>query len=173
MPYIPPLRDYSPIYIQTASDASAVNITSTYGVVALSSGYPLTRKRKEPFKNEWHDQSGDDEYIGATPYYEAFSFTLRCAIFVRAGQTLATAKQTLKDEVRAFQNYLFNGGQFKFFDDNTKIGFRNVRVAEFPDPAEDAFSTWNTDARVIFSVVLKVNDPATEMILSNGNIVSA
>ena len=72
--------------------------------------------------------------------------------------------------MRNFQNAIAQG-EFSIYDDWTKFGFRKVRVDEFREISQGNFSAWNNRARLIFDVVLKVNDPITNMVYSSGNIV--
>ena len=166
--YIPPISDYAPFYIQRDLDAAAVNIQTAYGVTILSPEYPAKRKVKEPYKNDWKDQHGDDEYTDHL-FYEAFTLTLKCAIFTLESDS-DTARAELKRQVRNFQNAIAEG-EFKIYDDWTKYGFQKVRVSEFREIANGDFCAWNNRCRLIFTLVLKINDPMTNMMLSQGQIV--
>ena len=168
--YVPNIPDYQPFYIQRASDLTAIDIMTTYAVIVKDSGYPMQRKAKEPYKNDWKDKNGDDEW-NASLQYEAFTYTFTCAIFARNSSTEA-ACQDLKNAVRAFQNAI-KDGEWKFFSSYHKFGFQKVRVEEFHDPGDEGFSTYGETARVIFNFTVKVNDPMTDMKLSSGSIVSA
>lgn len=182
MLYVPPISDYKPFYIQFASGA-AKNILTDYKVVIKTHDYPLNFKVKEPYKNQWKDQHGDEEHIGSSGLYlEAFTMKLECAMFA-SGASLDTAIEDLKTGVRTFQNALL-AGFFKTYDSWTGYGFQDVRLVEFPAPSNDAYEAWgdtrhtspqSTDykARVIFSFTIKINDPKTLMKLSSGNIVAA
>ena len=129
--------------------------------------YPVKRKAKSPYRNDWLDRDGDDEWCDALNY-EAFNITLKCVIFTNAASS-ATSRQELKTAVRAFQNAIKNG-EFKIWDDWTKFGFQKVRLDEFPEIDEGDFSEKDGHCRLIFSVVLKVNDPTTDMTFSNNQI---
>ena len=171
MLYVPPISDYKPFYIQFAT-GEAKNIMTDYSVVIKAHDYPSAFKAKEPYKNQWKDEHGDEEYIASTGLYmEAFTFKLECAMFAR-NTTEAGAIADLKTGMRAFQNAL-KGGFFKTYDEWTGFGFQNVRLVEFPTPSESSYSSWKEATRIIFSVTLKVNDPVTLMKMQNGSIVSA
>lgn len=169
--YHPTIPGYAPLYIQTATDSSAVDILITYGVVVKNHSFPITRKPKEPYKNTWFDEHGDDEYIGDKMYVEAFTFTEKCVMITKENDS-ASARQKLANQIRTFQDYLFNG-EFMIFDDYTKTGFRKVRVSDFPTPSNEDYDVCNGKARVIFDVTFKVNDPETLMKMSAGKIVEA
>ena len=63
MPYTPVIKDYKPFYIQAPGDTYAWD-TRDYGMVAQSQPSPDDYEVKEPFKNDWFDEHGDDEYLG-------------------------------------------------------------------------------------------------------------
>ena len=168
--YLPSIRNYAPFYIQRGTDTNALNIRTSYGITIMVHEYPSKRKVKTPYKNDWKDRDGDDEWTTSLNY-EAFTFTTRCVIFTQAGNS-STARQELKNAVRAFQNAI-KDGEFKIWDDWTKFGFQKVRVEEFPDIGEGDFDEKDGHCRLIFSVVLKVNDPTTEMTYSDNKIVAA
>lgn len=159
---VPQISGYEPFYIQRDGDASATNILSAYGVIVKDSDYPMTRKTKEPYKNDWKDRDGDDEWNNII-HYEAFTYQIQCAIYTRNANGDDAARSELKAAIRAFQNFIKNG-EFKFYSAWHKFGFQKVRIEEFPEPATGAFTTYGNTARVIFTAILKVNDPTTDMV---------
>lgn len=166
--YIPDIRGYAPFYIQRASDASAIDVLSTYGIIVKDSGYPMQRKAKTPYRNNWNDRDGDDEW-NTVISYEAFTYTFECAVFTR-NQDSTASRQELKNAVRTFQNAIKNG-EFKFWSAWSRFGFQKVRVEEFQDPGSSGFSEMDGHCRLIFNFTVKVNDPTTDMTFSSGNIV--
>lgn len=171
MPYYPNIPGYAPFFVQTEGDASAVNILTQYGVVVRTHDYPMQRSIKEPYKNDWHDEHGDDEYLGGGLFLEAFTFKAECVMLLDAADS-ETARETLKNQIRAVQDYLCSG-VLKVYDSWTRFGFRNVRVSSFPMPGPEDFSSVRNNARVLFTIEFKVNDPKTEMKMANGKIVEA
>ena len=169
MLYVPNISDYKPFYIQFSYGA-AQDILSIYSVVVKAHDYPSVLKVKEPYRNSWHDQHGDDEYIPESGLcIEAFTFKLECAMFSR-NNTTATAIADLNEGIRAFQTAL-RSGAFKTYDAYTGFGFRNVRLSEMSLVSSENYRVEGNQARVIFSLTLKVNDPVTHMVLSGTNIV--
>lgn len=174
MLYVPPIRDYKPFYIQSGTAQTATDIKDTYSVVVKTHDYPSFRKPKEPYKNNWFDEHGDDEYL-AEMYYEAFTFKAECVMFASG----SGARADLAAGVRAFQNAL--AGEFSIYDDWTGFGFNGVRLSQFQMPSEGNFSVFRVKSgsttteytRLIFTVEFKVNDPVTRMVYSNGAIVEA
>ena len=171
MLYVPPISDYKPFYIQFAS-GQALNILDEFKVIVKTHDYPSALKPKEPYNNKWYDQSGDDEYIPSTGLFvEAFTFKLECVMFAKNPNGESNAIADLQAGLRAFRDALLGGGFFKTYDAWTGFGFRQVRLAEFPAPAGDAYDSWANCTRLIFTVSLKVNDPETHMTLLGNNIV--
>ena len=169
MLYIPRISDYKPFYIQFSTGA-AQDILSVYSVVVKAHDYPSEFKIKEPYKNNWHDQNGDDEYIPSGGLYiEAFTFNLECAMFAK-GNTEQAAIDDLNAGIRAFQTSL-RSGRFKTYDAYTGYGFKDVRLVSMQNVGSDNYRVEGKNARVIFSLTLKVNDPVTHMVLSGSNIV--
>ena len=169
MLYVPPISDYLPFYIQF-STGNAIDIKSQYSVVVKAHDYPFSLKVKEPYKNDYKDEHGDDEYIGPNGLYmQAFTFKLQCVMFAKANSKQA-AISDLNAGIRAFRDAL-KSGSFKTVDSWTGFGFKDVRLEEFPMPDNDAYDVYDGMTRIIFSVVLKVNDPITHMVLSGNNIV--
>lgn len=169
MLYVPPISDYKPFYVQYEGE-SLIDLLETYKVVIKTHDYPMALKVKEPYKNQWKDENGDEEYIPASGlYFEAFTFTMECVMFSR-GDTEDEAIQDLNGGVRSFRTFLSHG-LFKTYDSWTGFGFKDVRLVEFQMPGEGDYDSWSGGTRVIFRVVLKVNDPATHLIVSNNNIV--
>ena len=128
--FIPTISGYEPFYIHRDSDATATNILTTYGVVVKDSGYPMNRKAKEPYKNDWKDRSGDDEW-NTQINYEAFTYELEAAIFIRVTSqvTEATARQQLAAAVRSFEDFI-KSGEFKFYSAWHCFGFQKARIDE-------------------------------------------
>ena len=167
MLYVPSISDYKPFYIQLET-GFAIDILKDYSVIVRSQDYPSSLKVKEPFKNQWKDQHGDEEYIAPEGLkYEAFTFKLDCAMFAR-NSTEEAAIADLKRGMRAFQEVL-SKGFMRTYDAYTGYGFWKVRLQEFPAPEEGAYSVWNDCTRLLFQVILKVNDPATSMYYNAAN----
>ena len=170
MLYVPPISDYKPFYIQYA-DGPLIDLLNTYKVVIKTHDYPMALKAKEPYKNQWKDEHGDEEYIGSDGlYFEAFNFTMECAMFARSNNE-ASAITDLNAGIRAFRTFLSHG-LFKTFDSWTGFGFKDVRLVEFPMPEESNYQSWEDGTRIIFKLVLKVNDPVSHMIVLGNNIVN-
>lgn len=168
MPYIPSIHDYKPFYIQAASDQSAWD-TTTYGLIAQTQPFPDNYEVKEPYKNDWFDEDGDDEYVAAMSR-KAFEFTVKFYIkaFPATGSSPMSAIAVLNDLRDDFRAKLIPG-EFKVWDSWQEKGFQKVRFVK-----DDVNEREITDdyAWMIFSVTFKVNDPATVVRFSNNSITT-
>lgn len=181
MLYAPVIRNYRPFYIQWAYDAVAKDtIAAPYYIVVKSPEYP-PYKVKEPYKNQWFDEHGDDEYIsGNGLWVEAFTLKVECAMYAfgsASGDTIASLISNLNQRMQDFHEYL-RAGWLKIYDTSKAMGFQNVRLVEFPTPSEDAYKINDNAKQIIgrsvklrFSFTLKVNDPVTRMVMQDGAIV--
>ena len=100
MAYIPDIANYKPFYIQTDADNTAID-TTTWGMVAKSNPFPVLPQPKEPYKNEWLDEDGDDEYT-VQMHYEAIEFDVQFYI-----KTLGeNAESDLLSQLSAFFEHI-------------------------------------------------------------------
>ena len=170
MLYVPPIRDYKPFYIQVGTASTATDIKDTYKVVVKTHDYPSYRKPKEPYKNDWKDEHGDDEYTEQL-FFQAFTFKAECVMFAK-GSSEDAAIADLKEGITDFMDFL-SGGEFSTYDGWTGFGFQHVRLGAFNMPSNGDYDTLDGKSRVIFTVEFKVNDPMTMMTLDDGEIVTA
>lgn len=167
MAYIPDIIDYKPFYIQTDVDEVAVD-TTAWGMVAKVTPFPILPTPKEPYKNDWLDEDGDDEY-NVQMHYEAFEFEVKFHIITIGDNAVADLVSQVEDFFAKIHN-----GEFTFYDSFTSIGRRKVRYAggaveEFRNNIRKRGYKASCDIPVTF----KVNDPITKMTLSDGKIVEA
>lgn len=185
MAYIPEILNYKPFYIQTDADSEAID-TTEWGLVAKANPYPLLPTPKQPYKNEWLDEDGDDEY-NAQMHYEAIEFDVSFYIKTFDEQLIApmsipndvqiqpnlhkfTAEGKMRTQIEAFFAKIKNG-EFMIYDSYTGIGRRGVRYAGYKEDSykrRDSFP--NGWARAVFTVTFKVNDPITRIIPINGKL---
>ena len=163
MAYIPDIIDYRPFYIQTDADEFAID-TTAFGMVAKSTPYPVLPTPKEPYKNTWLDEDGDDEY-NAQMRYESFEFEV--SFYVK---TLGRdSEKTMISQIESFFSKI-KSGEFKIYDSYTGLGRQRVRYAGYSEESKKVSSSW---ARSIFTIKFKVNDPITRITLSDGKLVEA
>lgn len=167
MAYIPDIIDYRPFYIQTDAEEGAVD-TAEWGMVAKVNPFPVLPTPKEPYKNEWLDENGDDEY-NSKMYYESFEFEV--TFYVKTVGT--NAESVLVSQVNEFFSKI-KEGEFMIYDSYTGLGRRKVRYAGYSEEdykrRDSASEPW---ARAIFVVKFKVNDPVTNITLSDGMLIEA
>lgn len=168
MIFIPRIRNYAPFYIQGMKDSSAVDIQRAYGITVKVHEYPFKLKVKEPYKTETPDSDGSREWIERV-WAQAFTLRMQCVVFSNCSDS-GQSRMELKGAVKAFAEEI-REGEYYIYDDWTKFGFQHVRLQEIPEIREGDFTEKDGRCRLIFDVVLKVNDPTTEVTLSNGELV--
>lgn len=167
MVYVPEIIDYKPFYIQTDADETAVD-TTEWGMVTKTNPFPALPNPKEPYKNDWLDEDGDDEY-NKKMHYESFEFDVQFYV-----KTIGTnAEAILLSQIDGFFNKI-KDGEFMIYDSHTGLGRRKVRYAGFDSNEYKrrymATADW---ARAIFTITFKVNDPITRVVMDNGKLVEA
>lgn len=134
---------------------SVKDVLVEWGIYHKHIPFNLYPKIKEPPKVNFPDQDGDDEYLPATPHYEAYEMK---ATFIYKGPA-----DTANANIRAFLDYL-QGSYFTIYDEYSKIGRQKVRFVEADD---DAYLFRRGDIDLVeFYVVFKVNDPKTDVTLT-------
>lgn len=164
MPYVPIISNYKPFYFQTEYDDTAWD-TRDYGMVAQTQPFPDNYEVKDPYKNDWLDENGDDEYTDAM-YRKAFELTVKFYI-----KTVATSNDTpvaQLNELRTNFRAKITTGEFKIWDSWQERGFSGVRFVKDEVEQRDVNDNY---AWMIFSVTLKVNDPSTAVTFSD-NVIS-
>lgn len=161
MVYIPEIIDYKPFYIQTDADSNAID-TLNWGLVAKTNPFPAMPSPKEPYKNEWLDEEGDDEYVEKM-YYEAYEFEV--TFYIKA-----TGDGSARDIVESVEDFFNKVRQkeFKIYDSYTGIGRRKVRYAGFKEEEYKSGKDWQ---RAIFTIRFRANDPITRVVYENGQLV--
>ena len=154
MAWLPFINNYKPFYIQTVNDSAAWS-TEVYGLVAKSNPYPIMPNPKDPYKNDFKDANGDDEYVQEM-FYESQEISVKFYCKVPGA---SEAEKLLRHQVAAFFEKI-KKGEFLIYDSYTGIGRQKVRYAGYE---EDSFVARDDYARVIFTVKFKVNDPLTQM----------
>lgn len=138
---------------ETASGSNTVNVLQSYGIHTKHVPFILFPKVKDLYKQSWHDEDGDDEYLPENPSYESYEMKVD---FVYNGEA-----NTANDKIRQFLQFL-QGGWLTLYDEYTGIGRQKVRYVSVDD---DATLYRRTKDVVQFSVNFKVNDPATNVTL--------
>lgn len=160
--FVPHMKGYKPIYIQVASgDGKVCHDTTEWGLVAQTNPYPALPNPKEPYRNDWPGEDGDDEYT-AQMHYEAFE--MQVGFYVKCFNSgTVKAPEVLRLQLDSFFSAV-KQGEFDLYDTYTGLGYRKVRYAGYGKPEYLARENW---ARLIFTATFKVNDPVTRMKLSS------
>ena len=165
MVYVPDIIDLKPFYVQSSTDTKAKD-TTEWGLVPRVNPYPLLPTPKQPFKNEWFDENGDDEYTRRM-FYEAIEISV--GFYVKAFDSATkTSEEQIREQIDSFFSYIRNG-EFMIYDSYTGLGRKNVRYAGYSEEAfkrrENGGKRWSS-AR--FTIKFKINDPITRIVLNNG-----
>ena len=165
MVYVPDIIDLKPFYVQSSTDTKAKD-TTEWGLVPRVNPYPLLPTPKQPFKNEWLDENGDQEYTRQM-YYESMEISV--GFYVKAYDTEEhNAAEVLRMQIDDFFSYIRNG-EFKIYDSYTDLGRQGVRYAGYE---EGTFKSRNDWASATFTVKFKINDPLTRVMLKNGALIT-
>ena len=173
---VPTIRGYKPFYISTASpqwvtdhnEYVAYPSEENYYMVAQSQPFPLEYKVKEPYKNEWPDKDGDEEFNpGNSESYHLEAFEITVKFYVKAVDERGTGDEDdpspATEMTTAIRNFFNTISQRKIaiYDSWQGIGFSDVRFVsgnvEKRRISEVSFG--NGSAWAIVAVTFKVNDP--------------
>lgn len=157
------------VYIQnvssTASDTS-VHQFSDWCIEVLSLNLPLLGDIKEPTKNTWIDEHGDEEYAPAQYYAQATTMTWKLGC-------KGLDDNHAKDNIREFLMWLMKDGLKKVYVPHMKYGRGDIRLTKFSQEVE----VYNRPILVsgverleniyVFNVTFKINDPITEYVITN------
>jgi len=132
----------------------------TWGLVLCEAPIQLMSDVKEPYKNEWPDEHGDEEWADVL-YYQSYELELTMA-------TRSVLLNTTAVEVRAFVEWLA-AGEFMLWVEHGNLGRQKVRYAGYEDDAHMWKQKIRTGGRdqdewvLQFKIKLKVNDPVTRV----------
>lgn len=159
----PRIVDYQGLYFQKQSpsadaQASASEVLATYNLIPLVSPKFKMPEPKAPYKNDWKDEDGDDEYTDEM-YYEAFDIEIQ--FYVRA-----TTVADIENARRTFFSYV-KRGEFMVYSAYWGHGYQNVRFAGEGEETDDSYDRSGLVHRQ-FTLRFKVNDPVSRVSYSNG-----
>lgn len=155
--------EYHEIYIRDTS--GTMFRASEYGIYAVDVPYIDRPTAKEPYKNEWHDEDGDDEYTEQL-FFEAQEYEFTCGY-----------KQfNMIDRTHDFEKELAQALGTLFYDIDAIYfecghwGRKNVRLIGVATDAY-VFEDGSGQSILTFKVKLKINDPMTRIKLQMvGNV---
>lgn len=171
MAYVPSIRGYKPFYVQAFSDEHAKD-TREWGLVAKSQPYPLSVKVREPYKNTWLDEDGDEEYAEAGIRFESFELEVKFYIETRPSAEL-TAADLIDLQLQDFLSYMRKCCKHGFYDDSVDIGYKDVRLGTMSVEQDHTKDTPDR-AWMIISIKFKVLNPSERAALqTNGDGTAA
>ena len=157
MIYNPDIVNYQPFYIQTDADSSAIDTKTQWGIIVKTNPDLVLPKAKEPYKNEWLDEDGTDEY-NAKMFYEAMEISVGIYVSGDSALDVRNAKDAFFERIRR--------GEFKVYFSALDRGYRKVRyVSESMD--RKIIKSRYTE---ISTITLKINDPITRVSFQ-GNVL--
>lgn len=136
---------------------------STWGIFCKGIPFKLFDKVKEPAKQSWFDEHGDDEYIPSTGLFLE-AYTMKVELACKKGRDGMASVDNVRTNIGNFLTYLRQSGMLKLYSSHTRIGRQEVRLDSVGDNAK-----WVNDDNgefLIFEVTFKVNDPVTDITLS-------
>lgn len=175
---VPTIRGYKPFYISTANPqwvtdhyeyvAYRSDDSGGLKMVAQSQPFPLEYKLKEPYKNEWPDKDGDEEFSpGNSESYHLEAFELTIKFYVKAvdereagDEDEPSPAHEVTTAVRVFFNSL-SQRKIAIYDSWQGIGFSDVRFVSgnVEERRISEVSFGNGSAWAIVAVTFKVNNP--------------
>ena len=146
------------MYFQRGNDFRTID---GWGIVLLGMPLKVGNDVKEPYKNEWLDEHGDEEWNSAL-FMQAYE------IEVSFGTRSIENQWTVAD-VRLFLSWLQNG-EFMFWSEYGNYGKQHVRYVGYNEDA----TLWSgkivhegedtTEWILRFKLKFKVNDPVTNIV---------
>lgn len=145
---------------QNEGEAEIIELGEHFGFYGMEIPFKMQYSVKEPEKNDWADEDGDDEYIPDDGLkMQAFEIEIKLGY--------KGDKKTANDRLQNLLNYLTGrdgtGSTMKLYSTYTGIGYNDVRFKSISDDAE---LVRDDDGDIlIIKVTLKVNDPITRVSL--------
>jgi len=152
------IAGYKPFWLYVGSTPAWVNTKTAYGMIAKENPFPLIPEPKDVYSNDWKDEDGIEEYVGAIKY-KPLEFDV--TFYIREEDTQSkTAAVLLREDVEAFFNAV-KGSDFKIFDDFNGRGYQNVRYIGYSKESETVVGSV---AKAVIKVSFRANDPITTVI---------
>ena len=152
------IKGYKPFLIKKLKEGSSVIDSSKWNIYVKHVPFQIAGEVKNVNTETWLDENGDDEFVPDTLLYKAYEMVCD---FVFIGE-----HGTANSKIKAFTDYLVNGGLFSIYDTYTKTGRTNVRFVKGTDNPDVLYRRDGDNDIVVFPITLKVNDPITEIKLT-------
>jgi hypothetical protein len=149
---------YYKFFFQKETDGSPVMESGEdFDIYEVESKFYGCGEAKELANRDWCDEHGDDEFIPDEIKLKAQNIEVK---FGYKGD-----KFSANAVISRLHEYLRNGGMMKIYDEYNHIGRKHVRFVGISDDAELVRNDDDGDI-LIFTVKLKANDPATDVLLN-------
>lgn len=151
---------YYTVLIQKEQEGAIVNdIVADFDIWCSNIPFDIGMDVKEPVVRDWQDEDGEDAYLGKSLRFSAYDMTVKWCC--KGDKFSANAK------IDKFLKYLSgrdgSGLKMRIYCDWTQKGRRHVRLKSVSREAE--LHRDETGDVVVFSTVLRVEDPVTEITL--------
>lgn len=141
-----------------------------FGIWCKTIPFKIMDKVKQPPSRQWHDEHGTEEFIPTgglllDAYTMKVEFGCKKMKAMHDGSTTIPAINDVRSKVATFIEYLRTSGMLMLYSSYTGIGRQKVRLDSINDNAK-----WKNEGGqqwLIFEVVFKVNDPATNITASD------
>lgn len=152
------IANYKPFLIKKLKDNSLVRDSSEWNIYVKHIPFQIAGEVKNVHTETWTDEDGDSEFVPDDLIYKAYE--MKCDFVFIGEHGTANAK------IKAFTDYLANGGMFSIYDTFSKVGRTDVRLVKGSDNPDVFYRREGNNDIVVFPITLKVNNPRTEIILS-------
>ena len=159
------MKNYKELLMKKyTTGASVIDSQTQWGIVCKKFPFePISEAKDLPSKS-WHDEDGDDEFIPNVIPMKAYEVDVEFICVAPNGQAGV--------KIQSFLNYLTGrdtpstGSKLQIYDTHTKIGRGDIRFVGYKN---DAFMLPSSgEDVVVFTITFKINDPVTQITLSNG-----
>lgn len=164
---------YHKLYIQKAGTSQAYDTLETFDVWAMEVPFQTVGDVKDLPANDWKDESGEEEYMPAVLPMKAYDMAVKFGYKGKCG--------TGREHLTAFFNYLRgkawtlngithdgDGAELMMYYELTGTGRRGIRLKGIKDEIE--YIVDDTMEAIITEVTFKVNDPDTDVFMTNGKL---
>ena len=144
----------------TAND-TAVHDSDEWGIRIMDVPFKVKGEAKDVPENDWKDGHGTEAFLPDELPVSSYDTT--------ASLVFKGAKGTAGTKIKGFLDYLANGGYFKMYVEEFRMGRQHVRYSGY-DPAaeyiEDDDDSADGEDIVTFKLKLRVDDPETQITLT-------
>lgn len=141
-----------------------------WGVWCKDIPFKIFDKVKEPAKRSWNDEHGDDEYISPSGLWlESYEIEVEfgCKKMTSVvGEEEVAYVNDVRASVGSFLEYLRSSGMLKMYSSWTRTGRQEVRLVSVDDDAHWEPDEGDGQEFLVFKVRFKVNDPKTDVLMS-------